>query len=198
MQPENIITENKKILQALKNWMNSDKTVPFILPRRDNCEVMTILFPKLLSRIKFHLSYFIMWLISKIPWSPVKIPLFRLMGVKIGKGVYIAPWVFLDGIFPHLIELEDGCLLGGGCKILTHESSLSEFRIGRVRIGTNSVVGAFSIVRSGVSIGSNATTGIGSVVFKDVPDNRVAIGNPARVVKNTKNNNIEFERIRLQ
>ena len=37
-----------------------------------------------------------------------------------------------------------------------------------------------------MTVGSNVTTGIGSIVLKDVPDNRVAIGNPARVVKPTK------------
>jgi acetyltransferase-like isoleucine patch superfamily enzyme len=108
------------------------------------------------------------------------------MGVKIGKGVYIAPWVFLDGMFPHLIELEDGCFLGGGCKLLTHENTADRFRIGRVRIGTNSVIGAFSIIRSGVSIGCQVTTGLGSVVVKDIPDGRIAIGNPARVVRARK------------
>jgi acetyltransferase-like isoleucine patch superfamily enzyme len=197
MLNENEITENKEIIQALKKWMNSDKTAPYIFPKRNNCEVIAILFPKLLSRVKFHLSYFIMWIVSKIPWSPVKIFVFRLMGVNIGKGVYIAPWVFLDGMYPHLIELEDGCLLGGGCRILTHESTVSEFRVGRVRVGTNSVIGAFSVVRCGISVGSNVTTGIGSVILKDIPDNRVAIGNPARIVKNVKNNNIEFEREKL-
>lgn len=192
MLNETEISENKEIIQALKKWMQSNKAEPYIF-RKKNCKIIALLFPLLFLRIKFHLSYFFMWLISKIPWSPVKVSFFRLMGVKIGNGVYIAPWVFLDGMYPHLIELEDGCVLGGGCRILTHESTASEFRIGRVRIGANSVIGAFSVVRCGVSVGSNVTTGIGSVILKDIPDNRTAIGNPARVVKSIKNNNIEFE-----
>jgi acetyltransferase-like isoleucine patch superfamily enzyme len=131
-----------------------------------------------------------MWLISLIPWSSIKIFLYRRMGVRIGKGSYIAPWVFLDGMYPNLIELDDGCHLGGGCILLTHEKTTGSFRIGQVRVGAHSVIGAFSIIRCGVSIGSNVTTGIGSIVLKDIPNDRVAIGNPARITLPSHNKDI--------
>ena len=118
--------------------------------------------------------------------SGIKIVLFRMMGVGIGKNVHISACVFLDGVFPRLIELKDGCMLGAGSKILTHENTTQGFRVGRVSVGHDSVVGAFSIVRSGVTLGHNVTTGIGSIVLKDIPDDRVAIGNPARIVKSTR------------
>lgn len=175
--------QKKNDIETLRSWLKGDKAEPCILPARKSYKVVSVLLPDITSHIKFHLSYFIMALISKIPWSRVKIPLYRWMGVKIGKGVYIAPRVFLDGMYPRLIELEDNCLLGGGCTILTHENTVDKFRIGPVKIGSSSVIGAFSIVRSGVSIGSNVQTGIGSFVAKDIPDDRVAIGNPARIVK---------------
>ena len=173
-------------IELLRSWFSGKCDQPYVLPRREGYDVMAVLFPTLLSGCRYHLSYLAMWFISKLPWSTLKIPLYRLMGVRIGRSVYIAPWVFLDGMYPHLIELEDGCILGGGCKLLTHENTVDRFRIGSVRIGANSVVGAFSIVRCGVLIGANASTAPGSVVMKDVPDNRVAIGNPARVVKATQ------------
>ena len=43
-------------------------------------------------------------------------------------------------------------------------------------------IGAGAIILPGVTIGVNAMVGAGSVVTKDVPDNMVVIGNPARVV----------------
>ena len=42
------------------------------------------------------------------------------------------------------------------------------------------------IVLSGVSIGKGAAVGAGSVVISDIPDNAIAVGNPARVVKMRK------------
>lgn len=178
--------QKKADVEALKTWLKGDRTQPCILPKREAYRICEVLFPNIGAHVKHSLSYLVMAMISKIPWSPVKILLYRMMGVKIGKGVYIAPWVFLDGMYPSLIELEDGCSLGGGCILLTHENTVDRFRLGKVRIGVNSVVGAFSIVRSGVSIGSNVTTSLGSVVQKDVPDDRVAIGNPARIAKPSK------------
>ena len=171
--------------QRFRSWLAAENPDPVFYAPHHPGEPTCVLFPGLLSHVTFHTTYFAMWLISKLPWSAIKIVLFRMIGVRIGKNVHIAAWVFLDGVFPRLIELKDGCMLGAGSKILTHENTHQGFRVGRVSIGVDSVVGAFSIVRSGVTIGTNVTTGIGSIVLKDIPDNRIAIGNPARIIKPT-------------
>lgn len=54
---------------------------------------------------------------------------------------------------------------------------------GPITIGDNAWLGTRVIVLSGVTIGSGAIIGAGSVVTKDVPDNAIAVGNPAKVVK---------------
>ena len=38
-------------------------------------------------------------------------------------------------------------------------------------------------IKEGISIGSNTIIGMGSVVYNDIPDNMIAIGNPARPIK---------------
>lgn len=53
----------------------------------------------------------------------------------------------------------------------------------KVVIGKNVWVGGSSVIMPGVTIGDNAVIGAGSVVTKDIPANTVAVGNPARVVK---------------
>ncbi|KAF7775466.1 hypothetical protein PCIT_a1664 [Pseudoalteromonas citrea] len=55
-----------------------------------------------------------------------------------------------------------------------------------ITIGDNVFIGWGSIVLPGVNIGSNVVVGAGSVVTKDIPDNVVAAGNPAKVVKSTE------------
>lgn len=50
-------------------------------------------------------------------------------------------------------------------------------------IGNNVSLGANVTIIGGVRIGDNVTVGAGSVVVKDVPDNCVVAGNPARIIK---------------
>ena len=52
-----------------------------------------------------------------------------------------------------------------------------------IRIGKNVWIGSNSTILPGVSIGDNAVIGAGSVVTKDIPENMMAVGHPARVIK---------------
>lgn len=53
----------------------------------------------------------------------------------------------------------------------------------KIVIGKNVWIGSSSVILGGVTIGDNAVIGAGSVVTKDVPENMIAVGNPARVIK---------------
>lgn len=53
----------------------------------------------------------------------------------------------------------------------------------RPTIGDNVTLGANVIIIGDVIIGNNVTVGAGSVVVKDVPDNAVVVGNPAKIIK---------------
>ncbi len=54
-----------------------------------------------------------------------------------------------------------------------------------VMVGDNVLIGANAVILEGVKIGNGAVVGAGSVVTKDVADNEVVVGNPARVVKHS-------------
>lgn len=57
---------------------------------------------------------------------------------------------------------------------------------GRAIIGNNVSLGANVTIIGNVHIGNNVTVGAGSVVVKDVPDNCIVAGNPARIIKQMK------------
>ena len=53
--------------------------------------------------------------------------------------------------------------------------------------GDNVYVAANATVIGGIHIGSNVIIGAGSVVTKDIPDDSVVVGNPARIIRNIGN-----------
>ncbi|MDO4459278.1 MAG: sugar O-acetyltransferase [Clostridia bacterium] len=52
-----------------------------------------------------------------------------------------------------------------------------------IEIGNNVWLGGNVVVCPGVHIGNNVVVGAGSVVTKDIPDNSLAVGNPAKVIR---------------
>ena len=53
----------------------------------------------------------------------------------------------------------------------------------RPRIGNNVTLGCHVAIIGDITIGDNVTVGAGSVVVKDVPNNAVVVGNPAKIIK---------------
>jgi sugar O-acyltransferase (sialic acid O-acetyltransferase NeuD family) len=72
-------------------------------------------------------------------------------------------------------------VLGDFCSVMPHADIA-----GSVTVGARSLIGAGAKILQGLSIGADATVGIGSVVLNDVPDRHTVMGYPARVVKKEK------------
>lgn len=102
------------------------------------------------------------------------------------KNVFIGRNVLIDPGYNWLVSIGNNSVLSYGTIVLAHDGSLRNYtgytRVGKVSIGSNTFIGAGSIIMPGVSIGDNVIIGAGSVVTKNVPDNSVAVGNPAVVV----------------
>ena len=107
-------------------------------------------------------------------------------GLKVGKNFKRMGGVIIDPSHCYHITIGDNVVLAPRVHVLEHDSSTGIFigktRAANVTIGNNVFVGAGSIILPGVHIGNRVIIGAGSIVTKDIPDNSVAAGNPARVI----------------
>lgn len=107
-------------------------------------------------------------------------------GLKIGKNFKRMGGVIIDPSHCYHITIGDNVILAPRVHILAHDSSFGLYtgktRAANVMIGNDVFVGAGSIILPGVHIGSRVIIGAGSIVTKDIPDNSVAAGNPAKVL----------------
>ena len=102
-------------------------------------------------------------------------------------------------LYPELIALGNNVHLASGIGFTTHDAIhlclnglenqsgggiVGKFKekIGCIEIGDNVFVGSGTNILYAVKIGSNVVIGAGSIVNRDIPDNSVAAGIPARVI----------------
>lgn len=106
--------------------------------------------------------------------------------VIIGNGVHIMSGT----IITNDIIIGDGVLINLDCTI-GHDSYIGNYCelspgvhiSGHVRVDDFSSLGTGAVVIPGIKIGKNCIIGAGSVVNKNIPDNSVAVGVPAKVIK---------------
>lgn len=127
-------------------------------------------------------NFIIVSLCKYMPSLSIKNALYRSLGMKIGKNVSIGLGAMLDMFFPELIEIEDNSIIGYNVLILTHEFLVDDWRIGKVKIGKNVMIGANATIIAGVTIGDNSTVSACSLVNKDVKPFSFAQGVPIEVV----------------
>jgi len=106
------------------------------------------------------------------------------LGNDVGIGAFVNIWGHGG------ITIGDRTLIASNCVItsLSHSYQQKDLRHApaiskKVIIGSDVWMGAGAIVMPGITIGNGAVVGAGSVVTRDVPENAIVVGNPAKLVK---------------
>jgi maltose O-acetyltransferase len=113
------------------------------------------------------------------------------VNIRIGQNGFINfGCVFLDC---NIIIIGQDAQIGPGVHIYTalHPVDPDVRRTGLeaakpVKLGQNVWIGGHTVICPGVSVGDGAVIGAGSVVVKDIPAGKVAVGNPCRVVRDAR------------
>jgi len=114
----------------------------------------------------------------------------KYFDVQIGKNVRftgIPNW----GSESYLIQIGNNVTITQGVTFHTHDGGVGLFRkeypginiFGRMKVGNNVFIGHKSIIMPNVTIGDNVVIAAGSVVTKDIPNNVVVGGVPAKIIK---------------
>lgn len=165
-------------------------------------------FDKGAGRMKTVLWYFVNAMFVRASWNPfmgIKIFLLRLFGAKIGKGLIIkndvtvkSPWNLIVGDdcwigenvwIDNLDRVTVGCnvCISQGAMLLTgnHDYTVGSmpYRNAPVNIADGAWIGAKAVVCPGVKVSRNAILTVGSVATKDMEENGIYQGNPARMVR---------------
>ena len=104
-------------------------------------------------------------------------------GVVIGDRVKIRAFTFI----PTGVVIEDDVFIGPHVTFTNDKYPRinREWKLMKTTIKKGSSIGAGSVILP-VRIGKNSLIGAGSVVTKDIPDNVLAVGNPAKIIRRLK------------
>ena len=135
------------------------------------------------------LKTFFFFTIAKLPMNGHK----RCKYISLGgvdcadKRSFIGEGVVFDTMHPEYIHLGNRVHITARTMILTHylrsDMPSINWRTGHVYIGDDTFIGLGTIICNDISIGKNCIIGAGSVVTKNIPDNEIWAGNPAKFIK---------------
>ena len=100
----------------------------------------------------------------------------------LGKNTDIGAFTYINA--KNGVVIEEDVQVGSHCSI--YSVSTIDDKEGKVTLKKNCKVGSHSVVMPGVTVGENSVIGAFSFVKENIPDNCIAFGVPAKIVKNIK------------
>jgi len=133
-------------------------------------------------------------LLSPLNYRLIRPFLWKKLGCKVGKKVFIGYGVWIDFTYAHLIEIGDNVHITNMCLLLCHQRDISNYFIGddasslpyekgKIIIESGVMIGMNTTIMPGVRIGEGAIIGAKSLVTSNIPPWTVAAGCPAKVIK---------------
>jgi len=121
-------------------------------------------------------------IIPNIPFTNLRVSLYRLIGFKIGKNVFIGMKCYLDDVATEQTIIEDDVVISYGCYFACHGKQQGHTKI---IIKKGAYLGMRCNVLSGkegIVIGENAMVAAGALVNASVPENTTVAGVPAKLI----------------
>lgn len=133
-------------------------------------------------------------LLTELTGTPIdeSVTVFPPFYADFGKNIAVGRRVFINAGCKFQdqggIVIGDDCLIGHNVVLATLNHDLDPSKRGdlhpaRIVIGRNVWIGANVTILPGITIGDNAVVAAAAVVTKDVPENTVVVGSPARVIR---------------
>ena len=112
----------------------------------------------------------------------------RGINFKDRSSVFIGRDVIIDNSHPSSIYIDKNVFICARSIIIGHSLNLNKshvrtFTKKNTYLGYNSFIGAGSIILPGIKLGKNCVVGAGSLVTKDVNENEIVAGNPAKHIR---------------
>src|SRR5690625_2673837 len=128
-------------------------------------------------------NFIIIQLARYTPFLAMKNWLYRtFLRMEVGEETAFALMVMTDIMFPEKIKVGRNSIIGYNTTILAHEYLIKEYRVGKVIIGDEVMIGANKTILPGVTIDDGAIVSAKTLVHKDVPPGSFVGGNPMQLI----------------
>lgn len=182
------MTEQEKMKQGILYDANNDKE---LISERTRCKDLCFSYNQLKPSQTSEQEQIIRRLLGKVGKQfCITAPFWCDYGynIEIGENFYTNHnCIILDGgkvIFGDNVFIAPNCIFStAGHPLDSEQRNLGLEYAYPITVGDNVWFGASVTVLPGVTIGSNSVIGAGSVVNRDIPDGVVAVGNPCRVLR---------------